>query len=240
MLCLGGLVLSCECLPRCPAQLGGSLVIICLSRLRPAGVRFALLLQALPFCCGLRPAATSYALRWSLSVVAGCLGNGRLRQQWACTSVGAVCLGNGGHLSPTELWPQGTPPQGAFGIAVLFVPLHYPKRCHPGISWAGSLSKSRSVSSLALPSLRLPAEQGTRTNALCAERCVAPPQCGLPPHRPPAAPAKTSAWHPESPLYLGISPFCGQQRSVWKCGPDSPPPRIDCELQSWVVLTVPS
>ena len=158
----------------CPAQLGGSLVTICLLRLRPAGVRFALLLQALPFCCGLRPAATGYALRRSLSVVVGCLGNGRLRQQWACTSVGAGCLGNGGHPSPTELCFQGTSPPGAFGIAVLFVALRYPKHCVPGISSAGSLSKSHSVSRSALSSLRLPVQQGTQMSALCAERCVAP------------------------------------------------------------------
>ena len=96
MLCLrAGLGFPCECPPRCPAQQGGSLVTFCLPRLRPAGVKFALLLQALPFYCGLRPVATGYALRRSLSVVPGCLGNGRLRQQWACTSVGADCLGNG-------------------------------------------------------------------------------------------------------------------------------------------------
>ena len=45
---------------------------------------------ALLFCCGLR-----HALRQSLCVVVGCLGNGRLRQQWACISVGTGCLGNG-------------------------------------------------------------------------------------------------------------------------------------------------
>ena len=142
---VGGWGFIFECPLRCPAQLGGSLVTICLLRLRPAGVRFTLLLQALPFCCGLRPAATGYALRRSLSVVAGCLSNGRLRQQWACTSVGADCLGNGGPPSHTELHPQGSSPPRAFGIAVLFVPLHYPKCCAPGISWAGSLSKSHSV-----------------------------------------------------------------------------------------------
>ena len=97
----------CECLLCCPAQLGGSLVTICLPRLRPTGVRFALLLQALPCCCGLRLAATGYALRQSLSVVVSCLGNGRLGQQWACTSVGADCLGNGGCLSPMELHHPG-------------------------------------------------------------------------------------------------------------------------------------
>ena len=78
-----------------------------------------------PCCCRLcfssAVSATGCALRQSLSVVAGCLGNGRLRQQWACISVGAGCLGNswlrqqwacisvglgclgnGGHPSPTE------------------------------------------------------------------------------------------------------------------------------------------
>ena len=67
-------------------------------------------------CCVLR-----HALRRSLFVVAcclsngrlrqqwacisvgmGCLGNGWLRQQWACILVGAGCLGSGGHPSPTE------------------------------------------------------------------------------------------------------------------------------------------
>ena len=96
-----------ECPLHFSAQLGGSLVTICLPRLRSADVRSTLLLQALPCCCGLRPAAMAYALWQSLSVVAGCLSNGRLRQQWACTSVGAGCLGNGGYPSPTELHHPG-------------------------------------------------------------------------------------------------------------------------------------
>ena len=41
-------------------------------------------------CCGLR-----HALRRSVFIVACCLSNGRLRQQWACISVGTGCLGNG-------------------------------------------------------------------------------------------------------------------------------------------------
>ena len=122
MLCLGGLGLG-ECPLHCPSQLGGSLVTVCLPRLRPAGVRFALLLQALPFCCSLRPVATGYALQWSLSVVQGCLGNSRLHQQWACTSVGADCLGNGGRPSLTELHFKKTSSPGPFGITVLFVAL---------------------------------------------------------------------------------------------------------------------
>ena len=113
-----------ECLLCCPAQLGGSLVTICLLRLHPAGVRFALLLQALPCCCCLCPAAMGYALWRSLSVVVGCLGNGRLRQQWVCTSVEADCLGNGGRPSPAELRFKKTSAPGGFGIAVLFVALH--------------------------------------------------------------------------------------------------------------------
>ena len=52
----------CECPLCCPAQLGGSLVTICLLRLCPAGVRFALLLQALLCCCGLHPVAVGSAL----------------------------------------------------------------------------------------------------------------------------------------------------------------------------------
>ena len=95
--------------------------------------------EAPPCCCEVRPVAAgsalllrfpplaeTMALCQSLSVLAGCLGNGRLRQQWACISVGAGCLGNGslcqqwacisvgagclgngGHPFPTEhLWDR--------------------------------------------------------------------------------------------------------------------------------------
>ena len=147
---------------------------------------FALLLQALLFCCVL-----CHALRWSLSVVAGCLGNGRLhqqwvcisvgtgclgsgwlRQQWVCISVGAGCLGNGGRPSPTER--LGASARGLFEIAVLFVPLGHRKRSVPAIPWAGPLSKSRSVSSPALSSLRLWVQQGTRPSSPCGNRWVGP------------------------------------------------------------------
>ena len=170
------------------------------------------MLQALPFCSGLRPAAMGYALQQSLSVVPGCLSNGRLRQQWACTSVGADCLGNGGCPFPTELHFKGTSSPGAFGMAVLFVALRYPRCCVPGISWAGSLSKSHSVSSSALSGLSLPVQQGTHDSALLygVLWSTSALRRGPQPHRPPAAPAKTSAWRPASPLYLGIFPFCGQ------------------------------
>ena len=60
------------------------------------------MLQALLFCCRLRPVAMGYTLRRCLSVVSGCLSNGRLCQQWVCISVGADCLGNGGCPFPME------------------------------------------------------------------------------------------------------------------------------------------
>ena len=110
----------------------------------------------------------------------------------------------------------------SFGIAVLFVPLRWPKSHFPEISWPGSLSKSRSIRWIcqsAVSSLRLPVQQGIQTCALFAECCEALLQCsaGRRLHQ-----AKPLRWCPLSLLYLGISPFCGQQRSVWKCGPDSP------------------
>ena len=43
-----------------------------------------------------------------------------------------------------------------------------------------------------------------------------------PPPWLPASPGGISAWRPASPLHLGISPFHGQQRSVWQCSSDSP------------------
>ena len=109
MLCLGGgWGFLCECPLCCPAQLGGSLVTICLLRLRPAGVRFTLLLQALPCCCGLRPAATGYALLpcvipcipvymgvvRAAVVIMACLCSRRLSLLWWVASATAGCLSN--------------------------------------------------------------------------------------------------------------------------------------------------
>ena len=101
-------------------------------------------------------------------------------------------------------------------------PLCWLKCCFPGISWPGSLSKSHSIRWIcqsALSSLRLPIQQGTRISALCAERCgmLLRGCTGHRLHQP-----KPLCWCPTSLLYLGISLFCVQQRSVWKCSPDSP------------------
>ena len=244
---LGGSGFIFGCSLRCPAQLGGRLATVSLLRLCPAVVRLALLGQALLFCCGLR-----HALRQSLSVVAGCLGNGRLRQQWvcisvgmgclgngwlpqqwACISIGEGCLGNGGRPSPTEhlrltAW-------GLFEIAVLFVPLCYLKRFVSGISWAGSLTKSHSVSSPALSSLRLPVQQGTRTSTPCGERWVGPsaatPAAGFARQRYCLA-SRVS-------FILGNFPVLWATKISLEMQLRLTSPRIQRELQSWV-LTVPS
>ena len=176
---------------RCSAQLGDSLVTVCLLRHRPALVWFTLLLQALPFCCGLRPAAMGYALQRSLTVVAGCLGNGRLcqqwacisvgagclgngrmHQQWACISVGASCLGNGRWPSPTErLWDRLL---GRVWNRGFIRPTGLSQRLCFCSAQAGSLSESRLVSSPALSTLRLPAQQGTPTSVPCGGRWDGP------------------------------------------------------------------
>ena len=63
----GGWDFLCECPLCCPAQLGGSLVTICLPRLRPAAVGSTLLPWALPCCCGVHPVAMGSALLlWAL------------------------------------------------------------------------------------------------------------------------------------------------------------------------------
>ena len=130
-----------------------------------------------------------YTLRRSLSVESGCLGNsrlrqqwvcisvgvcclgnGRLRQQWACISVGAGCFGNGGRLSPTEHLRDCL--TGSVWNHRFVCPTVLPKHCVPAIPLAGPLSKSHSVSSSALSSLRLPVQQGTWTSTPCGKRWV--------------------------------------------------------------------
>ena len=100
MLCLGGLGLC----------FWMSVEVSCTARRQSSHF---LTVKAPPCCCEVHPVAEGscssaavstmgYALRQSLSVVVDCLGNGRLRRQWACISVGAGCLGNGGCPSPME------------------------------------------------------------------------------------------------------------------------------------------
>ena len=74
--------------------------------------------EAPPCCCEVRPVAAGscssaavsamgYALRRSLSVVAGCLGNGRLCQQWACISVGVIASATAGCISSGHVSQSG-------------------------------------------------------------------------------------------------------------------------------------
>ena len=91
----------------------------CWCEVRPVAAGSALLLQSPPCCHGLRPVVESLCCgglpqdgrlrqQWECtSVGAGCLGNGRLCQQLECSSVGADCLGNGGRPAPTELHHPG-------------------------------------------------------------------------------------------------------------------------------------
>ena len=225
----------------CPAQLAGSLVTICLPKLRPAGVRFALLLQALPFCCGLHPVAMGYTLRRSLSVVPGCLGNGRLRQPWACTSVGVDCLGNGRRPSPTELHFMKTSSPVVFGIAVLFVALRYPNSVFlgfPGLAHCPSPVQSQ-VQPSQVSVCRF--NRAPIIVRFCMERCGAPLRsgvawsrtgCQLHQPRPlPGVPRLFYTW--EFPCSVGNKDPSGNAALTH-------PLRIHRELESWVVLTVPS
>ena len=147
-----------------------------------------------------------YALRRSLSVVAGCLGNGRLRQQWACISVGAGCLGNGGRPSPTEHLRDRL-----YGerLESLFFLSHCPTPNavflqSPGLAHCPGLLQSQVQHSQV---------SGCWFNRAPGQaRPVGSAGLGRPP--PPrllASPGRSSAWCPVSPLYLGISSFCGQQ-----------------------------
>ena len=180
-------------------------------------------------CCGLR-----HALRRSLFVVAcclsnsrlrrqwacisvgtGCLGNGWLRQQWACISVGAGCLRSGGHPSPTERLG----PSALDSLKSRFCSSHWVSQaicpCNP-LGWATvqvsfslkySPLKSQVAGSTRHPDKR--ALWGLLGRAGCRR-----PGCRL----------RQADLLPGVPclLYLGVSPFCGQQRSVWKCSTDSP------------------
>ena len=84
---LGGSGFIFGCPLRFPALLGGRLATVWLPSFRPAVVCFALLLQALLFCCGLhhklRPAAESLC----------CSG---LPRQWQAASAVGMYLSRGG------------------------------------------------------------------------------------------------------------------------------------------------
>ena len=93
----GGFGLNFRCPLRCPVQLGGSLVTVCLPRLHPAVVWFALLLQALlwypprpaaeSLCCSVLPRQQQAA-----SAVGIYLSRDGLSHQWQAASAVGVYL----------------------------------------------------------------------------------------------------------------------------------------------------
>ena len=194
-----------------------------------------------PCCCVVRPVVQAlfccvlhYTLWQSRSVVAGCLGNGGLRQQWTCITVGTGCLGNGWLHQQWACIPLGQvasvmmdapPPQSVSGrlngdrLKSRFCSSH----------WATPTALSLQSPGLAhCPCLAQSQVQPSQVSGCQFNRApgqVRPVgsagQGWLPPPRLPASPG-SSAWRPTSPLHLGISPFRGQQRLVWKCSSDSP------------------
>ena len=187
------------------------------------------MLKALPYCCNLCSASKGYALHQSLSVVAGCLSNGRLHQQWACTSVGADCLGNGGRPSPTEVLHPGF--SCAHSKTLHLERLESPfclSHCagpnavsleSPGLAHCPSLVESDGYANL--PSQVSDCRFNRDPRPMHFVRSAVEHCCAS---APAASCTSQNRWAgvPRLFLYLGISPFCGLQRSIWKCGPDSP------------------
>ena len=171
----------CECPPRCPAQLGGSQITICLPRLRPAGVRFALLLQALPFCCGLRRVATVSALlpwatpcsRVSLlyqvaSATAGYVSN------WHVPQWGLIALVMADALPPRSCALRKSPHQE--GLESLFCLSHCASPNTVSLGFPGLAHCPSPVQSQVQPS-QVSVCQFNRapvTVRFCMERCGAP------------------------------------------------------------------
>ena len=135
--------------------------------------------------------------------------------------------------------PPQSIPDHLLGIVLnrnFVCPTGYPERSVTAIPWAGLLSKSHSVSSPALSSLRLPVQQGTWTSAPCGDCWVGPAA---------AAPAAGFARR-NICLASRISSSLGNFPVLWatKIGLEMQlrltSPQTQGELQSWVVLTVPS
>ena len=162
---------------------------------------------------------------------AGCISNGSV------TSVGADCLGNGGHPSPTKLHHPGF----SCARSEILHPEHLESlfclsHCagpnaislkSPGLAHCPSPVQSDGYANL--PSQVSDCQLNRAPGPVCFVRSAVEHRCAVAPaagctgrqlHQP-----KPLRWCPASLLYLGISLFCGQQRSVWKCGPDSPSAR---------------
>ena len=113
--------------------------------------------------------------------------------------------------------------QGLFVIAVLFVPLGHLNALSlqsPGLAHCPSLAQSQ-VQPSHVSICRFNRAPGQARPVGSAGQGRPPPPRLL------ASSGGGSAWRPVSPLHLGICPFCGQQRSVWKCSSDSPLRRLN-------------
>ena len=148
-------------------------------------------------CCGLR-----HALRRSLFVVACCLSNGKLHQQWACISVGMGCLGNGGCPSPTE----HLRPSARDSLKSRFCSSHWVFQSlqSPGLAYRPSLVQSQVQPSQV---------SGCRFNRAPGQaRPVGSAGWGRPSPPPlPTSLGRGTAWRPASPLYLGVSRSVGNK-----------------------------
>ena len=155
--------------------------------------------------------------------------------------MGADCLGNGGRPPSRSCALRKPPPWER--LESPFCLWHCASPNALSLGFPGLAHCPSPVQSQVQPS-QVSVSQFNRapvTVRFCMERCGVPLYSGASqPHQLLATPAKTFALCPASLLYVGISPFCGQLRFVWKCVPDSPSLPIQQELQSWVVLTVPS
>ena len=121
------------CCDACPVEAGSAVLLWSLPR--P---------EAESLCCSRLPRQRQAASSVGVYLSRDGLPQQRLRQQWACISVGAGCLGNGGRPSPSEhLRPSA---QGLFEIVVLLVHWANPNALSwqsPGLAHCLSLAKSQ-------------------------------------------------------------------------------------------------
>ena len=179
-------------------------------------------------CCGIH-----HTLRRSLFIVACCLSNSRLRQQWACISVGVGCLGSGGRPSPTERLG----PSARDSLKSRFYLSHWVPQtlCHgnplgwPTVQVSFSLKSSPFKSQVA-GSTRHPDKRalwGLLGRAGCRRPGCRLRQADL----LPGVPCLPYTW--EFPRSVGNKDQSGNAALTHHL-------RIQRGLQSWVVLTAPS
>ena len=178
--------------------------------------------------------------------MAGCLGNGRLHQQWACTSVGAGCLSNGKRPSFTELHHPGF-------SCVRSESLHPECLESPFCLSYCPCPNAVSLESPVLAHCPSPIQSDGYANlpsqvSDCQLNRAPGPLCfvwSAVEHRCAAAPA---AGYTSQNRFAGVPRLFYTWEFLRSVGNKDPPgnaalthpPHIHRELQSWVVLTAPS